>query len=348
MSYLINRMRLKVSILVHSLLFFQVVAAQNFTELDEIATQKQKQLKTEVVITVANKDTIIFNKDSKLFSAQRGQAPIGSTSEWLTTALVLMLVDEGKISLDDNISRYLNEFERYGKNYITIRHCLTHFMGVQTDAGKLRKAFEKKKFASLEEEVKNFASKEIQTNPGEEFRYTNMGFNVAGRLLEVVMKKKFDMVAQQKLFRPLGMRQTNFSSVDGTLVDPSAGARSSAGDLIRFMTMLLNNGVYKGQRILSEKSVSELRRIHVENGFKNVPGEVNGFVYALGAWSPEQAGKQASTLTVPSGGGTIPVIDFCRGYAFVYLLKDFKEDQKASAYSDIKAVLDNKFPSKCK
>ena len=348
MSYKVSAICLKVSAVLLLLLFFQFSKAQNLSELNAIAEQKQKLLKTDVVLVVANKDTTVFTKDSKMFSALRGQAPIASTSEWLTAALVMIMVDEGKISLDDKISRYLPEFGRYGKNYITIRHCLTHFTGIQGESGKLKKVFEKKKFASLEEEVNSYAAREIHRNPGEEFSYNNMGAMIAGRVLEVASKKRFDMLAQQKLFRPMGMRQTSFTSLDGGPVDPAVGARSTAGDLIRFMTMLLNNGIYKGVKVLSEASVKELRKIQVEGMLKNSPPEATGFQYALGVWSPEQEGKEASVLAAPSGGGTIPVVDFCRGYAFVYFLKDLNEDQKANAYVDIKETLDQKFSSKCK
>ena len=45
----------------------------------------------------------------------------------------------------------------------------------------------------------------------------------------------------------------------------------------------------------------------------------------------------------PSLGGTLPVIDFCRGYAFIYFLKELNDDQKVNTYNDIMAVLDEKF-----
>lgn len=326
------------------MLLLQTVSAQNLSELDIVATQKQKQAKTDIVIMVANKDTVIYNKDTKLFSALRGQAPIGASSEWLTAALVMALVDEGKISLDDKVSRYLPIFKTYAKNYITIRQCLSHFTGIQSETPKLKKMFEKKKIASLEEQVNEFAKKEIQTNPGEEFRYSNIGLSIAGRILEVASKKKFDMLAQQKLFRPMGMRQTTFSSLTGGAIDPPNGARSTASDLIRFMTMLLNDGVYKGQRILSAASVKELKTIQTTSDkIKYAVDEANGFQYTLGSWAPEENGKQATVLMAPSLGGTLPVIDFCRGYAFVYFLKELNDDQKVNAYNEIKGVLDEKF-----
>lgn len=348
MSHKYHTRCLKFSAVLFFMLLLQPIFAQNLNALDDVVAQKQKQLKTDVVLMVTNKDTIIYNKDTKIFSSLRGQAAIAASSEWLTAALVMIMVDEGKISLNDRISRYLPEFARYGKNYITIRHCLSHFTGIQAEVPKLKKMFEKKKFESLEAEVNNFASKEIQQNPGVEFRYNNIGLSIAGRILEVVNKKKFDMLAQQKLFRPLGMRQTTFSTLDGGLVNPDAGARSTANDMIRFMTMLLNNGVYKGQRILSEESVKELRLLQTTSPLiKYAPAEANNHQYSLGAWAAEDDGKQATVLTAPSLGGTLPVIDFCRGYAFIILFKELTDDQKANAYNDIKGVLDAKFGKKC-
>ncbi len=348
MSYKSSLPCLKVISVAVFMLFFHFSTAQNLGNLDAVVAMKQKQLKTDVIIMVANKDTVVYQKDTKTFSALRGQAPIGNSSQWLTTALVMMLVDEGKITLDDRISYYLPEFGKYGKNYITIRHCLSNKTGIQSEGAKFKKALEKKKFESLEKEVNSFAAKEIQRNPGEEFRYNTMGINIAARVLEVVTKKKFDMLSQQKLFRPMGMRQTTFTTLDASAIDASDGARSTAGDLIGFMTMLLNGGMYKGQRILKEESVKELRKIHESASLNNAPAEVNGFQYALGAWAPEQQGNEASVLTAPSYGGTITVIDFCRGYAFVYFLKELKDDQRANAYNDIKGLLDEKFSNKCK
>src|SRR5215213_4663407 len=143
MSYKFNAVCLKFSAVVLFMLLLQPLFAQNLSELDDVVVQKQKQLKTEVVLTVANKDTIIYNKDTKLFSSLRGQAPIAATSEWLTAALVMSLVDDGRISLDDKVSRYIPIFSTYAKNYITIRQCLSHFTGIQSEEPKLKKMFEK-------------------------------------------------------------------------------------------------------------------------------------------------------------------------------------------------------------
>jgi CubicO group peptidase (beta-lactamase class C family) len=69
--------------------------------------------------------------------------------------------------------------------------------GIQSDGNKLLKLFERKKFNSLDEEVTEFAKKEIQDNPGIAFRYSNIGLNIAARVVEVVTKKKFDALIKR-------------------------------------------------------------------------------------------------------------------------------------------------------
>jgi CubicO group peptidase (beta-lactamase class C family) len=262
----------------------------------------------------------------------------------------MVLVDEGKLSLDDKVSQFIPAYAKYGKNYITLRYCLSHFTGIQTEGGgKALKLFEKKKFASLDELATSFAAKEIQTNPGTEFHYSNIGPILAGRVAEVVTKKRFDLLIQQKLLRPLGMRQTTFTTLDGLAINPGTGARSTGNDFIHFLTMLLNNGNYKGVKVLSSEAVKILRSIQTDGGLlKGAPERVKGFNFALGAWVPENgSGKEASVLTGPGFNGALPVVDFCRGYAFLLLLKDETDNEKADLYAGVKGVLDERFKSRC-
>lgn len=346
MSYTLSNNCLKASSIAVFLLIFQFSRAQGtFDGIDQIVASKQKLIGTDVVVVVATKDTVVYQKNPKLFTG-RTQAPIGHSSQWLTTALILQLVDEGKLSLDDKVSQFLPVFEKYGKSYITLAHCLSHFTGIQAD--KNVKLFDKKKFASLDEAVSGYAGREIQSNAGTEFRYTLYGPMIAARVAEVVTKKKFDQLIQQRLFRPLGMRQTSFSTLDGSAPNPATGARSTANDLTRFLRMLLNGGTLHGQKILSAESVQALRRISTEPALiKSAPDLTRNFQYALGAWVPEQAGKEAQVLAGPSFGGTLPVVDFCRGYAFLILLKEETEDAKADVYAGVKEVLDGRFGKNC-
>jgi CubicO group peptidase (beta-lactamase class C family) len=338
---------LKVSLVAAFLLFYQVSDAQlNVSDLDAIVAEKTRILKSEAILLVATKDTVVYQKDTRAFSAVRGKAPIGTASQLLTTALILQLADEGKLSLDDKIAQYLPAFARYGKNYITIRHCLTHQTGIQADTKG--KAFESMG-SSLEAAVDKIAAREIQSNPGTEFRYNDRGYLVAARIAEVVTKKKFETLIQQKLTRPLGMRQTSFLTLDGSAPNPSNGASSSAADMIIFMRMLLNGGAYKGAPVLSEGAIAEFRKIYVDpSGLKGAPKALLSYDHALGAWATDVSAGKAGALAGFSQGGTVATVDFCRGYAFVYFLKELNEDKKADAFADIKSSLDSGLPASCK
>jgi CubicO group peptidase (beta-lactamase class C family) len=320
------------------------VGVQNFAELDELVKKNQKLLGNNVVAMVWT-DTLVYKRELGEFDS-RTLAPIASASKWFTAALIMKLVEEEKISLDDKVGKYIPIFDTYGKSYITIRHCLTHFTGIQTD-GKL---FEKKKFFSLEDEVTSYAKKEIQTNPGTEFRYSDVGLNIAGRIAEIVSKKKFDMLIKQKLFNPLSMRKTTFGQLDGSALNPSNGAQSTADEYLQFLKMLLNNGKHNGQQFLSEESVTELRKIYTTSAtIQPGPRTTEGLGYALGSWVIDE-GKdgEATALASAAISGTWPMVNWCRGYAFLIITKNPSGEQKKEPYVELKGALDDKLHSTCK
>jgi len=341
---------LKSSFLVGCLLMLQPSFAQyNWTALDTLLQTNQKMLGNDLVMMVWKKDdTLVYKKEMGVFNSKTS-APIASCSKWLTAALVMQFVDEGKLSLDDRIAKWIPEFARYGKNYITIRHCLSHFTGVDDEGGFLKKMFQRKKFNSLEEEVNSFAAREIRTNPGTDFWYGNIGLNIAGRVLEVLSKKRFDVLIKQKLFNSMNMRRTSFTSLDGMLVDPSGGATSTADDYMKFLVMLLNKGTYAGKRILSEASVEQIMQIQTTpEKIKYAPKAATGFNYALGCWVVEEQNGKAVAMASPGLFGTWPMINICRGYASILFVKNFLGEEKAGANMQMKTIVDEQFPSSCK
>lgn len=348
MSYKVKSICTKVIPIAVSLLFLQTVKSQSsFSELDAELQAKQKILGNNLVAMLWKGDTLVYKKEMGDFNSKTA-APIASCSKWLTAALVMQFVDEGKLSLDDKVSRWLPEFEKYGKNYISIRTCLSHMTGIEDEGGTLKKIFQRRKFSSLEDEVNSFAAREIRANPGTDFWYGNIGINIAGRVLEVISKKRFDVLIKQKLFNPLGMRRTSFATLDGGPVNPSGGASSTADDYIRFLAMLLNKGKLGGKQILSEESVNALMQIQTKPEFiKHAPKSAQGYNYALGSWVIEEGGGKAQVLASPGLFGSWPMIDFCRGYAFLVLTKSLLGEEKAGVYLEIKKSIDEAIPSTC-
>lgn len=348
MSYKVKSTCLKSSLLLLFLLLLQMAFSQfNFSQLDQTLVKDQQLLGENVVFQLWNKDSLLFKKEMGDFNSKT-QAPIASCSKWLTTALVMIFVDEGKISLDDPVVKYIPVFGNYFKNYITIRHCLSHLTGIQSEQNVFKRILKKKKFASLEEEVNSYASRDIESNAGTEFRYSEIGLNIAGRVLEIVSKRKFDLLIKQKLFNPLGMRKTTFSTLDGSAVNPSGGAQSTPDDYMKFLVMLLNNGKHKEQTILSESAINQMKQIQTKpEMMQNVPKTGTGFNYALGSWVEEEKDGKATVLTCPGLFGTWPLIDFCRGYTYIVFVKNFITEDRAETNFEIKKLIDQQLSSTC-
>ena len=345
MSFEMISIRRVCSILGILLLFFQPLFSQyNLAALDEYLQRNQKALGGKFAVLVYQDGKPVYQKVMGEFTAKT-QAPVSNAGNWLTAALVMTFVDQGKISLDDPVSKYLPVFEKYMKNYVTIRHCLAHTTGIENENSKVGRLLQKKKFSSLEEEVNALAAKEISTNPGEEFYYGNIGLNIAGRVLEVVSKKSFDRLIQERLLRPLKMRATNFANDDGGAINPSAGAKTSANDYINFLSMLLNKGMFEGKKILSEEAIAEMQKPQFTGlPIKYSPKETEGLQYGLGEWISATDGKL--TLTSPSLSGTWPFIDKCRNYACILVVQNPLKEDKKQTWQEVKGIIDEQIPCK--
>jgi CubicO group peptidase (beta-lactamase class C family) len=344
MSYKYPIVCLKYSALAIFLLFFQPGFGQyNFQDLDTELASRKKLLGDDLVLMIWTPDSSIYKKELGAFNSKT-VAPIASSSEMLTAALVMQFIDEGKLSLDDKVAKWIPAFESYGKNYVTIRHCLTHQTGIKDETGFLKQLLQRKKFASLEEEVNKLAARDIRSNAGTDFWYGHIGPAIAARVLEILSKRKFDLLIKQKLLNPLGMRKTSFSTLDNSAPNPAGGAVSTADDYMRFLVMLLNNGKHEGKQILSEEAVNQLKEIHITSDkMKYAPKAAEGFSYAPGGWVLEQKSANASVLAAPGLGGTWPMIDFCRKYAYLVVVKSLLTEEKALSHIDLKKVVDKQF-----
>ncbi len=349
MSQKLKHFCLLCSSLIILLLFCLPVFSQySFTDVDALLKQNQKALENNFAVVVWKDGKIIYQKQTTDFTSKT-QARIFNAGNWLTAALIMTFVDEGKISLDDKVSKYIPIYATYMKSYITIRNCLTNTTGIHADAG-LGKIFDKSKHESLEEEVNSYAKKEIDANPGTEFYYSDMGPNIAARVLEIISKKGFDRLIQERLTRPLKMRGTSFSNEEGGAVNPSGGARSTALDYINFLSMLLNKGMFEGKQILSEKSINEMETAQfVQLPVKYIPKLDEGKHYGLGEWI-EDVNNDGSSSVIGCNNllGTYPFIDKCRNYAAIIIVAKPKEEQNKAFYKQIKEAIDSQINSNCK
>ena len=335
------------------LLFWLPVHSQDFSAVETLFRQQSKTFGGNAAVIIWKDGKILYQKQFEKEAGDFGpkiQAPIMASANWLTAALVMTFVEQGKISLDDKVSKYIPDFEKYMKSYITIRNCLTETTGVQGDAGSVTRAVQKSKYASLEDEVNAYASKrDIVANPGMQFFYTNIGPNIVGRVLEIVSKKGFDRLMQERITRPLKMRGTTFYNEYGGAIDPSGGAKSTAGDYINFLSMLLNKGMFEGKQILAESSIEEIEKIQFPDlPVKFTPKSTEGWHYGLGTWIEETDSKgNSSVISCPNFEGTYPIIDKCRNYAAIFIVKSPVSEPKKEFFIQLKQIIDAQIPSTC-
>ncbi|MEQ1624934.1 MAG: serine hydrolase domain-containing protein [Sediminibacterium sp.] len=341
MSVKFQHFCVKVSLVLIFLSILQVSQAQyNFTGLDQLVDASKKDLGGAAMVLVYKDGKVVYQKAVGEFTVKT-QAPIASSSKWLTAALVMSFVDQGKLSLDDKVAKFIPLFAKYSKGYITIRDCLSHMTGIESETVSLKSVVERKGFANLEEEVNDFASKkEIQSNPGLEFRYSAVGLNIAGRIIEIVGSRGFEQLMQERITRPLMMRNTSFSSFDA--VNPSGGALSTPNDYMNFLSMILNKGMFNGKRVLSEASIEAMHVLRTNSStIKYAPKQAAGFNYGFGEWIQEtdENGK-ATVVSCPGLFGTWPLVDMNREYALLIFPSTLLKDSNKEWYGKVKVIVD--------
>ncbi len=277
---------------------------------------------------------------------------IYSMTKPVTSVAVLMLLEEGRLSLDDPLSRFIPAFaDRQlvtggdlqhpqlapSPRAITLRHLLTHTSGLAADSGahplatQLLDQADVDAATSLQDVAERLARVPLAEAPGTHFHYEGANTELLARVVEVVSGQPFGDFLQQRIFQPLGMRDTAFAvpaAQRGRVVDlptgddatgalriartPSAlqpgvrlkgydsgagGLYSTAGDYLRFAHMLLDDGQYNGVRLLSRKTVA-LMMVDQLGGFTPaIKGFSNGEGFGLGGYvvtDPAVRGKLGS------------------------------------------------------
>src|SRR6266513_506399 len=138
---------------------------------------------------------------------------IGSTSKQFTATAIMMLVEEGKVRLDDPITKYFTEAPQRWRG-ITIRHLLTHTSGIQNhvavphwlDVFRTNLAFETT--PSRDELLKMFFKLPLEFQAGETWAYDNTGYYLLGIIIEKASGKSYWQFLDERIFKPLGMRAT--------------------------------------------------------------------------------------------------------------------------------------------
>ena len=335
-----------------------VATQDHFGRVDAWLTDNVKEMGGRAILLVYKDGKVIYEKSvndmnrrqkmvNKYIAKRQGEAanledytmqsrqPVASCSKWFSAALVMTFVDEGRLNLSDTVGKYLPVLSDHGKGGITVQQCLSHLTGIKEPPLK-ESIKEMRHITSMDQAIATIAEMPMEGRPGEVFHYSNAGLQIAGAILEKISGKSFESLFAERISRPLGMKNTDFGN--GPVAMPAGGASSTPEDYMRFLVMILDKGMYKGSRILSEKSVAEMQinRITPAIRIAYSPAEALGLSggYGYGEWI------MGSAVTSPGLFGSFPWVDAGAGYCAFLMTFYLGSEGRGERYTSLKKLVD--------
>ena len=186
-------------------------------------------------LIVTKNGQLLFRKAYGMASLESGQAlnadmslRLGSITKQFTAVAILQLVDEGKLALSDDITKYLPDFPKKDKP-ITIEHLLTHTSGIPSYTGKRsfdRNMADDKTVAQM---IDTFKNDRLEFVPGERYKYNNSGYFLLGAIIEKISGKRYADYMAQHIFEPLGMKDTAHEGFERSKAVAARGYRPAGG-----------------------------------------------------------------------------------------------------------------------
>lgn len=147
---------------------------------------------------------------------------LGSITKQFTSMVIMQLVSEGKIKLDEKITTYLPDYRKDTGDKVTVRHLLTHTSGIPSYTalpGFIQN--QSRDSYAVPDFIKKFTSGDLQFEPGSKFSYNNSGYFLLGAIIEHVTGKPYEQALRERIFDPLGMRDSGYDHF-GTLLPKRA------------------------------------------------------------------------------------------------------------------------------
>ena len=208
-----------------------------------------------------------------------------------TTPSIMLLVEQGRVKLDDPVKTYIPQFAGGARSRITVRHLMVHTSGLKP--GLPRNPAWSGYSSGIGWACVAFPT----TSPDEKFRYSDINFILLGEIVRRVSGEPLDVFAAKHVFQPLGMKDTCFNPpaswltriaptekdenktlLRGIVHDPTsrrmggvaghAGLFSTAADVSRYARMILNGGELDGVRVLKADTVRLMTALHTPTGMK--------------------------------------------------------------------------------
>jgi len=206
-------------------------AADKAAKIDELMKTYHGLRQFNGAVLVAEEGRVVFRKGYGMANMEWAipvepdtKFRLGSITKQFTAALVLQLVEQGKIKLDGKLSDYLPDYRKDTGGRITIHQLLNHTSGVPSYTGRPNFFPEESRDPyTVSDFVKKFASGDLEYEPGSKFNYNNSGYFLLGAIIEQVTGKSYEQVLKERILDPLGMKNTGYDHHGALLTKRASG-----------------------------------------------------------------------------------------------------------------------------
>jgi CubicO group peptidase (beta-lactamase class C family) len=216
----------------------QTPSRQLIADFDKLVSEQFKPAESGCAVLVSQKGNVIYKKAFGLANIEL-KVPmkpemvfrIGSITKQFTAVCILQLMEQGKLSLQDEITKFIPDYPTQAYK-ITVEHLLTHTSGIQSYTGM--KNFQEfiRKEMKPEEIIELFKNQPMEFAPGTKWNYNNSGYILLGHIIEKVSGKSYPQYLEENIFKPLGMSNTYYGSNSRIISNRASGYQNGKDGII--------------------------------------------------------------------------------------------------------------------
>jgi D-alanyl-D-alanine carboxypeptidase len=201
---------------------------------DKLMTERYAADKPGAAILVAKDGKVVLRKGYGLAEVELGVPvrpemvfELGSVTKQFTATAILMLQERGKLSVQDEVTKYLPGYPTHGQK-ITLEHLLTHVSGIPSYTGLPEWPPKWREDLTVDQLMALFKDKPLEFNPGDQWAYSNSAYILLGAVIEKVSGKSYEDFVEQEIFAPLGMTHSVYNHNEELLPGRVAGYEPDA------------------------------------------------------------------------------------------------------------------------
>ncbi len=205
------------------------------SKIDNLLEENYEQDGPGAVALIAKDGNVIYRKAFGNANLELGVSmnpenifEIGSITKQFTSVSILMLLEQGKLELDDEITKFLPDYPTQGKT-ITVHHLLTHTSGIKSYTSMEGMRDIARKELSPTELIDFFKNEDMDFEPGEEYRYNNSGYIILGYIIEKLSDQSYAEYIEKNIFEKIDMSSSFYGSMTKMIKNRASGYQENDG-----------------------------------------------------------------------------------------------------------------------